>query len=66
MRLTKIEKKEMLEDGKSKKRMRAFRSLRASVPKMSFEEYADWLMQLQSMNPVKQKKRFVVYKNVKI
>ena len=68
-RLTKIEKNEMLEDAKCKKRMMAFRKVKNCVRKMSFEEYACWLDHVRALVPKKysnRKKRFVEYKNVKI
>lgn len=66
MKLSEIEKKEMLKDGKNKKRMMDFRKAKYSGRKMSFEEYISWLGEMQKINPVKPEKRFVEYKNVKI
>lgn len=33
---------------------------------MSFEEYISWLEEMQTINPATPKKKFFVYKNVKI
>jgi hypothetical protein len=43
MGLSEIEKKEMLEDAKNKKRKINFRKVRYSKRKMSFEEYISWV-----------------------
>lgn len=66
MKLSEIEKREMLEDGRNKKRMMDFRKAKSSSRKMSFEEYIAWLTEMQKINPVKTGKKFVVYKNIKI
>ena len=66
MKLSEVEKKEMLEDGKDKKRMMDFRKASSSERKMSFEEYIAWLTEMQELNPVKTEKKFIAYKNVKI
>ncbi|OQA92821.1 MAG: hypothetical protein BWY26_00024 [Elusimicrobia bacterium ADurb.Bin231] len=68
-KLSKIEKQEMFKDGRSKKRMIAFRKAKNSSLEMSFEEYVEWLQQVLSLTPEKysdRKRKFVVYKNVKI
>ena len=49
MKLTKEEKREMLEDSQSQERMRDFRFLRESRPKLAFEECLAWLTQLQQL-----------------
>ncbi|PIU83362.1 MAG: hypothetical protein COS68_04450 [Elusimicrobia bacterium CG06_land_8_20_14_3_00_38_11] len=66
MKLSEVEKKEMLEDGKNKKRTMNFRKGRYIHKKMSFEEYIDWLQEMQKIHPVNPPREFVVYKNVKI
>jgi len=67
-KLSKIEKQEMFKDGRSKKRMIAFRKAKNSCLEMSFEEYVEWLQQVLSLTPEKysDRKRKFVYKNVKI
>ncbi|MEW6555996.1 MAG: hypothetical protein AB1349_01425 [Elusimicrobiota bacterium] len=66
MKLSEIEKKEMLEDSKSKKRMLDFRKIQHIQKKMAFEEYIEWLMEIQKIHPVKPNKNSVIYKNIKI
>jgi len=66
MKLSEIEKKEMLEDGKNKKRTMDFRKAKYSGKKMSFEEYIEWLNEMRKIRPIKANKNFVIYKNVKI
>ena len=65
-KLTKIEKEEMLRDGKSKKRQEDFRKLKYFPKNISFEKYISLLEQWQSIYKIKPKKRFIEYKNVKI
>ncbi len=68
-KITKIEKQEMFTDGRSKKRMIAFRKAKNASLEMSFEEYAEWLQQVLTLMPEDysdRERKFVVYKNVKI
>lgn len=70
-KLSSQEKKEILADGKNKNRMLNFRKVKEDgvkyyAKKMSFEKYLSWLEQMQKLNPVKPRKKFVVYKTVKI
>ncbi len=66
MILSEVEKKEMLEDGRNKERMLHFRKGRHAHKKMSFEEYIDWLQEMRGICRTNTKKKFFVYKNVKI
>ncbi|MFH0806966.1 MAG: hypothetical protein V2A57_00940 [Elusimicrobiota bacterium] len=66
MKLSLQEKKEMLCDAKNKKRKLEFRKGVVPVKFNTFEKYISWLDALQSFNPIKQEKRIVTYKNVKI
>lgn len=66
MKLSDVEKKEMLEDGNNEKRKENFRKIKYLSPKMSFEEYLSMLEQLNSINSRKMQKRIVNYRNVKL
>lgn len=66
MKLSKIEKREMLKDALDKGRRYDFRKARIVKSKMSFEEYVSWLNELQSVLPKIKQREFIRYKNVKI
>ena len=66
MKLTEIEKKEMLEDAKDKKRREAFRKIKAPFHHKTFEEYINWLEEMQTVFQIKEERKIVNYKNVKI
>lgn len=68
MKLTKLEKKEMIVDGRNKNRMATFRKVK-NYRFISFEKYISWLEIMQSINPVKShttENRIINYKQVKI
>lgn len=65
MKLSKMEKDEIIFDSFNKNRMNELRKTQFSNTIKSYEKYIKWLDEIQKICPVlKKKKRFCEYKNI--
>lgn len=64
--LTEIEKKEMVEDAQDCARREDFRRVKNFKVSISFEEHISMILQLSYLRPYESKRKFVVYKDVKL